>query len=283
MQQGILDKAFIFGAGSVGKTVLSTVQSKYTMLGYIDNDKTKWGTVYEGFEVFNPESILTEDYQMIIVATLAGVDSVVAQLLQMGVEHNRISTEYVDLTVKSRISFLEKLGAMFHEQNIEGSVAECGVFLGEFAKEINRIFPARKLYLFDTFSGFDKKDIYIEQEKKYSHLKAGHFNITSEQLVMDKMIYPQMCVIRKGYFPQTSEGLDEVFCFVNLDFDLYQPTLAGLEYFYPRLVDNGIILVHDYFSKNYTGVQEAVKDFERNTKDIRKLPIGDGLSIAIFR
>jgi hypothetical protein len=60
-----------------------------------------------------------------------------------------------------------------------------------------------------------------------------------------------------------SSKVDEKnFCFVNLDFDLYQPTFTELEYFVPRMVSGGVILIHDYFSKEYTGINEAISDYE---------------------
>ena len=276
-------KAYIFGAGSVGRTILHSVKSQYHVIAFLDNDDGKWSGTHEGLPVYSPESVMSTDYDAIVVATLAGVNSAVEQLLNLGVERSKIRTDYVDFTVRSRIVFLEKMGEMFHGQSINGCVAECGVFLGEFAREINRVFPTRKLYLFDTFSGFDKRDLLLEDKQQYSNFNTGHFSITSVETVLNNLYYPENCVFRKGYFPQTAEGLDESFCFVNLDFDLYQPTLAGLDYFFPRLVDKGIILVHDYFSNNYKGVMEAVKDFEHKTKGVRMLPIGDGLSMCIFR
>lgn len=41
-------------------------------------------------------------------------------------------------------------------------MAEAGVFRGEFANEINRYFPDRECYLFDTFDGFDTRDFKYE-------------------------------------------------------------------------------------------------------------------------
>lgn len=37
-------------------------------------------------------------------------------------------------------------------------------FRGEFAKYIHRAFPHSKLYLFDTFEGFDQRDVEYEKE-----------------------------------------------------------------------------------------------------------------------
>ncbi|MDR2361603.1 MAG: hypothetical protein LBD91_02625 [Prevotellaceae bacterium] len=104
----------------------------------------------------------------------------------MGVKQGRINTDYVVVPVKSRIIFLEKLGELFSERDIEGCVAEGGVFQGEFAKEINRIFPTKKLYLFDTFSGFDERDVYVERQHQYSKYGEAHLNITSEEFVIKK-------------------------------------------------------------------------------------------------
>ena len=50
-------------------------------------------------------------------------------------------------------------------QGDKGECAEAGVFEGDFAKWINQYFPDRKLYLFDTFEGFDMRD--IEKEKPF--------------------------------------------------------------------------------------------------------------------
>lgn len=279
-----LPKIFIFGAGAVGEHVLylTRTQKRYQVIAFLDNDKSKWGHDFNGLPVCDPKFILETDYDKIIVASQAGVVSITEQLLGLGVSRNKICTEYVDFTVKSRIIFLEKLGELFREQNIRGSMAECGVFQGEFAREINRVFPNNKLYLFDTFCGFDGRDIVIEHKNRYSALGEGHFKITSEEMVTSKMLYPDMCITRKGYFPETTKDLEgETFCFVNLDFDLYQPTVAGLEYFVPRMTEGGVILIHDYFCEAFKGIKEAVANFDLKAKGLKLLPIGDGISVAI--
>ena len=278
-----LPKTYIFGAGNVGRSILHSVQRENNVIAFLDNDRNKWETFLEGLPVYNPEVISEASYDKIVIASLAGVNSAIEQLLGLGVNRSCICTEYIDYTITSRIVFLEKLGEIFRERNIQGCVAECGVFLGEFSKEINRVFPGHRLFLFDTFSGFSEKDIEYEHENQFSELDAGHFNITSEGLVLGKLPHPEMCVIRKGYFPETASGLEEErFCFVTLDFDLYQPTLAGLQFFAPRMTESGVILIHDYFADGFKGVRAAVNDFDPVAKGLRLLPIGDGLSVAIY-
>ena len=98
------------------------------------------------------------------------------------------------------------------------------------------------------------------------------------------MSYPENVEIRKGYFPDTTKGLeDQKFFFVNLDFDLYNPTIDGLRFFFPRLVESGIILVHDYYNPGYAGIKSAIDDFEREQGVIRRFPIGDHCSIAVLK
>ncbi len=56
------------------------------------------------------------------------------------------------------------------------------------------------------------------------------FDDTTTGLLLRKMLYPDMIEIRKGYFPETAQGINCSFVFVNLDMDLYLPMLAGLDF-----------------------------------------------------
>ncbi len=146
-------------------------------------------------------------------------------------------------------------------RNVPGAVAELGVYQGELAAILNRLFPGRDLYLFDTFEGFSEKDLAGNAESGLSEARAGEFEDTNVELVLARMVERDRVVIRKGYFPQTAEGLEETFAFVSLDVDLYKPTLAGLRYFYPRLAKGGSIFVHDYNNRRFQGVRSAVDEF----------------------
>jgi len=201
----------------------------------------------------------------------------------MGVPKTKINADFVMLQEKSRIIFLEKLALVQNEHKICGSVAEGGVFQGEFAREINRVFPDRTLYLFDTFSGFDERDLATEKENSYSKYGVNHLNITSVDLVMQKLPHPKKVIIKKGFFPETVKGVSDSFCFVNLDFDLHDPTLAALEFFYPLMEAGGVILVHDYFNSGYLGVKAAIEKFMIKANDLQLFPIGDGISIGIIK
>jgi O-methyltransferase len=185
-----------------------------------------------------------------------------------------------------RCSSLELVGQEIYENNISGAVAEVGVFRGEFAQFINLTFPDRKFYLFDTFEGFDKNDIKIEMERGYSSdllsdNRDDDFTNTSVKFVLNKMKYPNNCIIKKGYFPQTAENLDEKFAFVSLDTDLFEPIYSGLKYFYPRMECGGYIFVHDFNNKHYSGAKAAVKKFAKEFQ-ISYFPLTDIEGSAII-
>jgi hypothetical protein len=146
-------------------------------------------------------------------------------------------------------------------RGIPGAVAELGVYKGEIAAVLNRLFPERTLYLFDTFEGFSANDLADGEENKHSIAHVGEFQDTNVELVLSRMLHPEKVVVRKGYFPETAQGLEEIFAMVSLDVDLYKPIASGLRYFYPRLVSGGCIFIHDFNNLRYKGVKAAVEEF----------------------
>ena len=159
---------------------------------------------------------------------------------------------------------------------VPGAIAELGVYKGDFSLELRRQFPGRTLYLFDTFEGFNADDIKIETSGSFSQSKPGDFTDTSAEYVLGRFDDTSDIVLKKGYFPDTAAGLEnEVFAFVSLDADLYAPTLAGLEFFYPRLSHGGAILLHDYGSRRFSGVFQAVADYEKKYGKLLLVPLCD--------
>lgn len=179
-----------------------------------------------------------------------------------------------------RISSLELAANEIYERNIEGNVAELGVYKGNFAKYINKLFPDRKLYLFDTFEGFNDIDVEYDLNQSYSKLTTNFSDTTLEQ-VIKKMPIQENLEIKKGYFPETAIGLEDTFCFVSLDTDLYLPIYEGLKYFYPRLAKGGYIFIHDYNNNIFNGAKLAVRKYcEENS--IPYIPISDRLGTVII-
>ena len=177
----------------------------------------------------------------------------------MGVNRKRLfdipsRTNYI------RINTFELLAIEIIEKKVDGSIAELGVYTGDFARYMNMAFPEKKFYLFDTFEGFDDRDIKIEKTNSFRDVEDD-FSNTSTEAVLSKMKTRENCIVKKGWFPESLNGLEDKFCFVSLDADLYKPIYSGLEYFYPRLSKGGYILVDDYNNDLYPGCKQAVREF----------------------
>lgn len=274
-------KAVVFGATTSAKVLYDRIKRDYEIVAFCDNDKNKWGGKIDGIRIVAPMDIEALEWDEIIIISLSSMEIIRKQLLEMGISGQKINTTFIDAKVKARKSFVHDFASIIYENELSGCVAEAGVFQGEFASEINRSFPDRNLYLFDTFEGFDERDIAWEEKNHFSNAIAGHLHLTSEIQVLGKMYYPERCIIKKGYFPESAEGIVQDFCYVNLDMDLYKPTLEGLRFFYPLMVTGGIITIHDYFGE-YKGVKAAVMEFVNETPGAAiPFPIGDGVSVAI--
>lgn len=145
---------------------------------------------------------------------------------------------------------------------LEGDMAEVGVYQGGSAKLICEAKGTRKLHLFDTFEGLPEVS---ETDKNFDDIEFLHkkdISNTSLDKVKNYLSKYDDVFFYKGKFPETAEPVkDNVFSFVHLDADLYESTLNSLKFFYPRLVQGGIIISHDYVT--VTGVRKAFEDYFR--------------------
>ena len=281
-----MKRVLIFGAGGFGREILMQINKDNEVIGFLDNDLSRKGESVDGVEIIGNATATNEiEYDEIVLGTLAM--SIVKQLVDAGVPREKINTDIISVRINARLNFLKDYASRFSSEFLSGlCVAEGGVLRGEFAKEINLIFPKCDLFLFDTFEGFDSRDIKVEKEKGLSKSKIGHFAITSEEIVMNQMPHPEKVHICKGYFPETTAKVDSgnQYVFVNLDFDLFNPTLEGLRYFYPKMIDKSVILIHDYYHLNYKAVPEAIRAYEEEIGlELVKMPIGDHCSMAILK
>jgi O-methyltransferase len=140
-------------------------------------------------------------------------------------------------------------------KNVPGDMAELGVARGASAKMIAARAPGRVLHLFDTFEGLP-----APSAKDSSRFRRQQYRHTLEE-VQDYLEQEggNLC-FHKGLFPETARDVQGVrFAFVHLDGDLYGSTIAGLEWFYPRLNRGGILVCHDYDTS--AGVNRAFEEF----------------------
>jgi hypothetical protein len=179
----------------------------------------------------------------------------------------------------SRFYFFCMAFDLIHKEGLPGDLAELGVYRGNTATLLARI--ARRLgrhaYLLDTFEGFDKSDL--------RGVDAGQpvqFTDTSLDGVRS-LVGEENVEYIKGHFPDSASALPETsYCLVHVDCDLYAPIMSALEYFYPRLVPGGFLIIHDYSSMAWDGAERAVDEFFED-KPEPIVPLTDGAGSVVIR
>lgn len=183
-------------------------------------------------------------------------------------------------------------------QDLPGCIADCGVYKGEslfnFARFLEMTCPGdriRKVYGFDDFEGLrdfhEEDNIKDTNTKEIGAFEGGYrsksFEPTLKELVKvfneDSFVSkaPRIELV-EGDITKTAPAFVEKFpgirfSLIHLDFDLYTPTIAALEAFYPKLVPGGIVLLDEYGLNAFSGESKAVEDFfgDKMPK-IHKLP-----------
>lgn len=276
-------RVLIYGAGQTGEQILNNIKHEHDVIGFLDGNPQKKNQIVGGCKVLGGIECLQEIvFDRIYIGTTFW-NEVESNLIEHGVPKEKIVIDIPeDLDSPIRRKWLEGYAELSSKK--KAAVAEAGVYRGDFASVINRCFPDSKLYLFDTFEGFDERDVEVERSRGFSNPGKECFSNTSVEMVMAKMSNPSNVEIRRGYFPLTTDGIEDEFIFVNLDFDLYNPILEGLRFFYPRMIRGAVLLVHDYYHAGLPGVKLAIEQYEKERGDLMtKMPIGDGQSIALIK
>lgn len=121
---------------------------------------------------------------------------------------------------------------------VAGDMAEAGVFLGGTALLMLAASSQKRLHLFDTFEGLP------HDEGKF---RAGEWLGSLPDVKRNLAEHEERLEFHPGFFPASAKGLENLrFSAVHLDLDLYDSTLAALEWFWPRMVPGGVLVSHDY-------------------------------------
>ena len=157
---------------------------------------------------------------------------------------------------RSLLSFEKKLGlarCALECSGLPGDAAELGVFRGGAASIIAAALPGKTLHCFDTFAGIPADDT-IEGGHKKGEMAADLADV-------QKFLAGYRVEFHPGFFPGTADAVkDQRFAFVHLDGDLYQSTADALDFFLPRMVPGGSIVLDDLDWQNCPGVRKAVDE-----------------------
>ncbi|MCQ2511034.1 MAG: class I SAM-dependent methyltransferase [Lachnospiraceae bacterium] len=284
-------KIVIAGAGQFGRSAATLLNTQeYELIAFADNNPKVQNTnltlpTGQTLPVLSvPDAILLKpDTIMTGVIDETRTEELCRQLRSSGFSGEMLTlrSDYLHLDIRS--ATLIRLAARIRSLQIPGAVAELGVYRGDLAVKLNALFPERTLYLFDTFEGFDLRDVEEELKRNLSRASTSEFEDTSIELVRSRLVHPEKAFFRKGFFPDTAEGLEnERYCLVSLDADLYAPILAGLRYFWPRLNKGGMILLHDYGNERFRGARRAVNEFEQEVGFLPLVPLCDLHGTAVI-
>lgn len=295
----------IFGLGTRAE-IFKRGLEKYCgihICAIFDNDESKWGEKIDNVRVSPPQKLSDTNFEKIFICVMQPDEcsTIVMQLADMGIPKEKVvpmrtTREYADAYIEAdpvRLNWIKAFSEYTKDIGMLGSVAECGVYFGDTAIFINKYWSDRALHLCDTFEGFPEKDLAYDINN-FPAFKNGPFvhnsfkrNKPADSIietVKSRMCYPVNVKIHKGCFPECAGNIEDRFCFVNLDMDLYHPQLAGLKYFWDKMEPGGVILLHDYYHPELPGVKAAVADFEKELGDtLLKFPIGDYCSIAVIK
>lgn len=269
----------ILGAGQFGRSIYHLLNhNKLQLLAYGDNNPHMWNTSLHHVLIMSIEDAchLQSDYCYISVSGINRIEALKKQVIESGYHGKIVVLKDIMDAFDIRSATLYHLSQRIKELDIDGDIGELGVYKGDLAWQMNLLLKEKTLYLFDTFEGFDKRDISIESQNNFSKGKIGDFSDTSVEDVLQRCPYPSQVVIKKGYFPQTTVGLENhQWALISLDADLYEPIYEGLKYFYPRLNHGGMILLHDYNNKQFIGAHQAVEDYEKQYGKLLLIPLSD--------
>lgn len=176
--------------------------------------------------------------------------------------------EIAQKTISERRTLLDfnRLLTLFQSvrntQDIGCSVAEIGAYKGGSSKFLARCYAHfdknPPIHVFDTFTGHP--DVLVSTlDGKH---KPGLFSDTDAAAVKDYLSEFKNIDVHVGSIEERcSDVKEERFSLVHIDVDIYSATVTCLNFFAPRLVEGGIIVVDDYGFSTCIGAKQAVDYF----------------------
>ena len=158
---------------------------------------------------------------------------------------------------------------------VAGDFVELGCYKGETSILLARLLKShnsdKKLWLYDSFAGLPSKtseDFSAAGEQ----FKTGELFVSKREVV-DKfkrsgLPFP---IIKKAFFEDLDPSVDlpSEISFAFCDGDLYGSIKTSLQLVLQKLVERGIIIVHDYNNPELPGSSRAVDEFLRSHNDFR--------------
>jgi hypothetical protein len=184
---------------------------------------------------------------------------------------------------------------------VHGSMIECGVLRGgglmswaQFSAIFEPTNHQRRIVGFDTFRGFPKLSKQDRSSESNEARPGGlavdsydHLQQCIELFDMNRFVghVPKVELIRGDATETIPKYLQEnpqlIVSLLYLDFDLYEPTLAALKHFLPRMPKGAVIAFDELNSKDWRGESIAVlESLKLSEYRIERCPFGSMISFA---
>lgn len=177
------------------------------------------------------------------------------------------------------VALIDAVGYVTANQ-IPGAIVECGVWRGGSTMAalltfMNLSDTSREVFLFDTFEGMSAptaKDVMFDGTSAESLLEnsdrkeeeANYWCYAGVESVRQNVLktgYPAAKLhFVKGKVEDTlPAGAPGQIALLRLDTDWYESTKHEMEHLYPRLANNGVLIIDDY--GHWKGARQAVDEY----------------------
>lgn len=172
-----------------------------------------------------------------------------------------------------------------HAVKLGGAFVECGVNRGFISSSVMRYLNwnslNRNFYLFDTFCGFDPAALSLE-EKELNYMKKSkdYYTDCYKEAEQNFSEFKNVTLVR-GSVPSTLTQVEiPKISYLSIDMNCVNPEIAAANYFWPKIIPGGMILLDDY-AYGLSAIQKSAFDqFAREKSvSILSLPTGQGLII----
>lgn len=157
---------------------------------------------------------------------------------------------------------------------LPGITVECGVYQG-LSSYLIREATGKEHHGFDSFEGLSRPGLFDG-----SHWFEGA--LASPEAYARALLADFSDVhLHRGWIPDHFDAIGNAeVCLAHIDVDLYEPTRDSVEFFWPRLVVKGVMVLDDYGMGQCPGARRAVDEFFDGRDDVRfvHLPTGQGIA-----
>ena len=147
---------------------------------------------------------------------------------------------------------------------VPGDFVELGCYKGDTSLLLADVLKGsdKKLWIYDSFEGLPEKSS-ADESVLGENFKGGELFVTKRE-VKERFLRAGLPVpvIKKAWFNDLTDlDLPEQIAFAFLDGDFYESIKISLKLVEPRIVDGGVLIVHDYSNPALPGVKKAVDEW----------------------